>query len=74
MRWDALFADLEAQLNALERAERAAEIDERTRGEVGALHLLDRTRAAVGMPLRLRLAGDLAAAGTLVRHRPARRE
>lgn len=65
MRWDALFADLEAQAAALEWAERAAEVEERTRGEIGALGLLDRARAAVGLPLRLRLCGPLAVTGTL---------
>jgi hypothetical protein len=48
MRWDALFADLEAQAEALERAERAAEVDERARIEVGALGLLERLRPAIG--------------------------
>lgn len=67
MRWDGLFADLEAQAAALEHAERAAEVEDRTRGEVGALTVADRVRAALGTPLRLRLAGGHSAAGTLVR-------
>lgn len=67
MRWDALFADLEAQAEALASAERAAEVDERIRGEVGALGLLDRARGAVGAQLRLRLDGGHAAHGRLVR-------
>jgi hypothetical protein len=67
MRWDALFADLEGQVAALASAERAAEVEERTRGEVGRLATLDRMRAAVGAPLRLRLAGNHAASGTLLR-------
>jgi hypothetical protein len=54
MRWDALFGDLEAQAEALERAERAAEVDERSRIEVGALGIVDRLRAGVGAELRLR--------------------
>lgn len=70
MRWDALFADLEAQALALEQSERAAEVEERTRGEIGALGLLDRARAALGLPLRLRLAGLLTITGTLVRVGP----
>lgn len=69
MRWDGLFDDLEAQARQLEAAERAGEIDERTRGEVGRLGTLDRLRAAVGGPVRLRLAGG-AAAGELMRVAP----
>lgn len=70
MRWEALFADLEAQAESLEQAERAGEIDERTRGEVGSLHWRDRARSAVGSSIRLRLAGGLAASGNLVRVGP----
>lgn len=70
MRWCALFDDLEAQAAALEQAERAAEVDERTRGEVGRLGLLDRARAAVDTPLRLRMSGGLAVIGQLRRVAP----
>jgi hypothetical protein len=70
MRWDALFADLEAQAAALEAAERAAEIDERTRGEVGSLRVVDRARAAVGAPLRASLVGGHAVRGALDRAGP----
>jgi hypothetical protein len=69
MRWDTLFADLEAQAAALERAERAAEVEERTRGEVAATGVVDRLRAAIGSPLRLMLPG-LALAGVLRRVGP----
>ena len=65
MRWEALFADLEAQAAAAEQAERAAEVDERTRGELAALGLADRLRAADGALLRLRLAGGLTLAGAV---------
>jgi hypothetical protein len=65
MRWDAMFADLEAQAEAMSRAERAAEVDERARIEVGALVMLDRLRAAVGTRLRLRCVGPLAINGVL---------
>jgi hypothetical protein len=67
MRWAGLFADLEAQAEALANAERAAEVEERTRGEIGALGLLDRARGAVGAHLRLRLDGGHAVTGRLVR-------
>lgn len=70
MRWDALFGDLEAQAAALAQAERAAEVDERVRGEVGALSLVDRARAAVGDSLRLRAAGGLMITGRLDRVGP----
>ena len=70
MRWDALFADLEAQAEALEHAERASEVDERARIEVGALGLLDRLRPAVGAALRLQCAGALTLNGVLRRVGP----
>jgi hypothetical protein len=66
-RWDALFADLEAQAAALEVAERAGEIDERTRIEVAGLSVLDRIRPAVGQPLRIELIDGLVLAGRLRR-------
>lgn len=61
MRWSALFDDLEAQLEALERAELEAEIAEHTRAERGAVSLLDRLAADGDRPLRL----DLTGAGTV---------
>ena len=70
MRWDELFADLEAQAEALARTELAGEVVERTRGEVGSLALLDRVRAAVGAQLRLHLAGGLTVNGTVSRVGP----
>jgi hypothetical protein len=70
MRWAALFADLDAQALALERAERSAEVDERTRGEIGALSVVDRLRAAIGSPIRVRLAGGLLLVGHLGRVGP----
>jgi hypothetical protein len=70
MRWDALIADLEAQAEALERAERAAEVEERARIEVAALAMVDRLRAAVGVPLGLRCAGGLMLSGELRRVGP----
>jgi hypothetical protein len=67
MRWDWLFADLEAQASQRERDERGAEVDERARAEAGRLHLVDRLRAGVGSPLRIECAGGLSARGTLER-------
>jgi hypothetical protein len=70
MRWDELFADLDAQAEALLIAERAAEIDDRTRYEAGQLTLVDRLRPAIGSQLRLRCAGGVAIAGRLDRVHP----
>jgi hypothetical protein len=70
MRWAALFADLEAQAQVLAQAERGGEVEERTRGELGALRLRDRARAALGTPLRLRMSGGVAASGELLRVGP----
>jgi hypothetical protein len=67
MRWDGLFADLEAQAEALEHAERAAEVEDRTRGEIGALGVVDRFRAALEAPVRLRLIGGRTLHGALRR-------
>lgn len=67
MRWDDLFADLEAQADALAVAERAAEVDERARVEFGAVAVGDRLGAALGLPVRLDLLGDTAIAGTVAR-------
>ena len=70
MRWDAFFADLEAQAAALDQSERAAEVHERTRGELGVLHVVDRARASVGSSLRIWLRGGHAVHGRLARVGP----
>jgi hypothetical protein len=70
MRWDALFADLEAQSAALEQAERAGEVGERTRVEVNALHTVDRLRASEGASVWLSLTGGFALAGRIDRAGP----
>lgn len=70
MRWEALFDDLAAQATALEDAARAAEVDERARGEIGALRLVDRARPALGSPVRVRLLGAGTLSGRLVRAGP----
>jgi hypothetical protein len=67
MRWNGLFADLEAQAGALDTAQRSAEVDERARGEVAQLLLSDRLRAAAGSVLRVEVAGDVAWRGSLTR-------
>ena len=70
MRWDDLFADLEAQADALDIAERAAEVGERTRIEIAGIGMLERLRPAIGSPLRVRLVAGLALTGTLRRAGP----
>jgi ATP phosphoribosyltransferase regulatory subunit HisZ len=67
VRWDDLFADLEAQADALAVAERAGAVEERTRIELGGIGLGDRLRAAVGTPVQVQLVGGLATSGTLHR-------
>ena len=64
MRWELLFADVEAQLAAAERAEIDAEVAERTRAEWARVQLADRLRAAVGAPLQIVLTGGHRVRGT----------
>lgn len=53
MRWDDLFADLEAQLAAADAANLAADADQRLRLEVGRATIVGRLRAVVGHDLAL---------------------
>lgn len=57
MRWEALFADLEGMVEAVEAADLDAEVHDRTRREVARLRLVDRLRPAVGRDLDLALEG-----------------
>ncbi|WNV74737.1 hypothetical protein [Geodermatophilus sp. DSM 44513] len=61
MRWQRLFADLQAEFDAAEAAAERAEDASRRRVETGAVRLVDRLAGAVGRPLTLRCqgAGDL---------------
>jgi hypothetical protein len=57
MRWRALFDDLEAQAEALAAAELRAEVADRTRREVGLVHLVDRLRETAGHPVAVTVWG-----------------
>lgn len=57
MRWQALFDDLEGQLDAADAAELAAEVAERSRREAALVPLADRLRAARGTALQVHVAG-----------------
>ncbi|MDJ0321486.1 hypothetical protein [Pseudarthrobacter sp. PS3-L1] len=65
MRWDALFTDMEAQLEAAERWAKDSEISERTRIDVASIALLDRLRASLGTTIGVHLAGGQSFSGQL---------
>ena len=66
MRWEQLFTDLEAQLDAAETAEQQAEEASRARAEHGRVRLVDRVRGAHGHEVSLRCLGGATVAGRLV--------
>jgi hypothetical protein len=65
MRWDDLFADLEAQLNLLTTRDRAADVGELARAEVAKIGLVLRLLPSVGGRVSLRCLGDVRVEGTL---------
>jgi hypothetical protein len=66
MRWQQLFADLQAQFEAEEEALERAESASRTRAEVGAIALADRLRGATGLPLVLACGAAGSVSGVLI--------
>ena len=65
MRWEALFADMEAQLDAARTADLAAEVVELTRAERATVAVADRLRAARGAALTVRTDGGEQVSGIL---------
>ncbi|MDT0164689.1 hypothetical protein Q9R32_03870 [Actinotalea sp. AC32] len=66
MRWDALFADMEAQLDAAAAADRVAEVADRTRAERATVELVDRLRSGLGRPVVVALRNGRSVEGSLV--------
>jgi hypothetical protein len=69
MRWEALFADLEAEVDAEAETERRSEIADRIRSEFGRLRLIDRLQPLLGreeVSVRMGLlVGDVVAGSVL---------
>ncbi len=66
MRWQQLFADLQAQFEAEEVTAEQAESASRARAEVGAVRLAERLGGALGCPVTLGCRGAGQIAGVLV--------
>lgn len=66
MRWDRLFAELEAEAAELSERRRDAEIADRTRAELARTRWADRVRASTGATVRLRLLGADLVEGTVL--------
>lgn len=69
MRWERLFDDLQGQFAAADSADLAGEVSERTRIEQSRVHLADRLRAGLGLPVTIGCGGEQLE-GTLLRVTP----
>lgn len=65
VRWELLFADLEAQAEAEGRADLEVEVADRARAELAGVALADRVRAHLGRPLVWHLADGSVRYGTV---------
>jgi hypothetical protein len=70
MRWEQLFADLEAQYDELEEAQLQAELAERQRIEFGGVGMVARLAGSIGGAVRLRTTSGVAVTGILRRLGP----
>jgi hypothetical protein len=70
VRWERLFADLDAQLASAEAAELAGEVSDRARRELARLHLADRAALAAGAEVSAAVLGAGTLAGRLLRSGP----
>src|SRR5690349_4450808 len=70
MRWEALFADLDAQLDAAEADQLAGEVSDRSRREVARLQLTHRAELAAGAHLSVGVTGAGTVVGRLRRSGP----
>ncbi|MBC7374725.1 MAG: hypothetical protein H7323_12115 [Frankiales bacterium] len=66
MRWHALFADLEGQLQAADAADLAGEVADRSRREAALVELVDRLLPAVGQELVVHVLGPAMLRGRLL--------
>ncbi|MBA2560423.1 MAG: hypothetical protein H0V07_11170 [Propionibacteriales bacterium] len=67
MRWQELFADLEAQAHSLERADEEREIADRVRGELARVSLVNRLRANISRRVTVSIVGAADVRGELQR-------
>ncbi len=70
MRWDRLFADLEARFDEMSDAEAVAEMPDRQRVAAGAVGMTQRLAGSIGHPIRVRIAGGTPVGGVLSRVGP----
>ena len=66
MRWESLFADMEAQLAAGRLADVRADVAELARAERASITLAARARASVGRPVRVLVGGADVVEGELI--------